>query len=49
LLCLFQLDSEKRQRHLLSPVGFDWLALFALRDRQLLAQDEDFQVLFSFG
>jgi hypothetical protein len=46
---LFQLRGENRQHHLLSPVGFDWLFLFALQDRQLLAQDKDFQIFLLFG
>jgi hypothetical protein len=46
---LFQFGSEKRQRHLLNSVGPDRLTLFALQDRQLLAQNKDLQVLFSFG
>jgi hypothetical protein len=44
LVDLFQLGSEKCQRHLLSPVSPDRLTLFALHDRQLLAQNEEFSV-----
>jgi hypothetical protein len=46
---LFQLRGENCQHHLFSPVGFDWLFLFALQDRQLLAQDKDFQIFLLFG
>jgi hypothetical protein len=42
----FQFDSKNTQHHVVNAIRFDSLNAFPLKNAQLLAQLEDFQIFF---